>query len=80
MNKGRRTFARLAATSCRPMRRSVAPVAQFLEKFFPAATDPDVANFGAGNPQELPLRGFVDRMKSFETLTFLERHLKAAAP
>jgi aspartate aminotransferase len=50
------------------MLASIAPFLDFLDGPMAAlGTRPDVANFGAGNPQELPLPGYVDALRTHLT-------------
>lgn len=55
------------ATTLRRMDRlaaTIAPFASFFEGFAKHNADPSMANFAVGNPQEMPLTGYVDALRS----------------
>ena len=62
------------STTSRPrdrLRESIAPFLSFFSgPFSQLNLQPDVANFAVGNPQEMPLPGYVDALR---------RHARAAA-
>ncbi len=45
-------------------RRPSAPFPSFFEGFAKWNADPSIANFAVGNPQEMPLPGYVDALRS----------------
>ena len=55
------------ATTLRRMDRlaeTIAPFTSFFEGFAKWNADPSIANFAVGNPQEMPLPGYVDALRS----------------
>ena len=54
------------ATTLRRMDRlaeTIAPFTSFFEGFAKWNADPSIANFAVGNPQEMPLPGYVDALR-----------------